>query len=291
MTRGFLVVDKPGGITSNRVVGEVKRATGIKKVGHAGTLDPMATGTLVIAVGKVTRLIRFIQDLAKEYLATAQFGVATDSLDADGAILSREPMDIVPSEVERIIPRFTGTIYQVPPMVSALKKDGRRLHDLAREGQIVERAARPVEIHDLEILSVGPGPYPLVTFRVVCGKGTYVRSLADDMAAALGGSAHLTALHRVRIGSLAAADGVTIDGLDEWRAFLLSPSDALRDLPIVGVGSETAAGVSHGMRFVGGELVARRKPGPFRVTDESGQLIAVYRVDGDQARPEVVLPR
>ena len=199
-------------------------------------------------------------------------------------------MDIVPSEVERIVPRFTGTIYQVPPMFSALKKDGRRLHDLAREGQNVERDARPVDIHDLEILSVGPGPYPLVTFRVVCGKGTYVRSLADDMAAALGGSAHLTALHRVRIGSLAAADGLTVDGLAEWKPFLLSPTDALRDLPSVTVGTETAVGVSHGMRFVGGELMTRKTPGPFRVIDESGQLIAVYRVDGDQARPEVVLP-
>lgn len=291
MTAGFLIVDKPSGITSNRVVGEVKRVTGIKKVGHAGTLDPLATGVLVVAVGNVTRLIRFIQAMPKEYVATAQFGVATDTLDSDGAVLAREPMDVVPSELERLVPRFTGTIHQVPPMVSALKKDGRRLHDLAREGQVVERDARPVHVYELEMLDVGPGPYPVVEFRVVCGKGTYVRSLADDMAASLGGAAHLTALRRTRIGSLAAVDGVSLDGLDEWKEHLLSPIEALRDLPSQEVDSETAAGVRHGMRFVGGELMTRDDPEPFCVIDGSGDLIAVYRVDGSQARAEVVLPQ
>ncbi|HEU4895162.1 MAG TPA: tRNA pseudouridine(55) synthase TruB, partial [Acidimicrobiia bacterium] len=211
MTRGFLVVDKPRGITSNQVVGAVKAATGIKKVGHAGTLDPMATGVVVVAVGKVTRLIKFIQDQPKEYLATAEFGVATDTLDADGAVLTREPMEITTEDVEALVPRFTGTISQIPPMVSALKMDGRRLYELAREGEVVERDARSVLVHELEILSVGVPPYPEVEFRVVCGKGTYVRSLADDMAGALGGSAHLTSLRRTRIGSLRASQGVTIE--------------------------------------------------------------------------------
>ena len=172
MIRGFLVVDKPGGITSNQVVGEVKKATGVKKVGHAGTLDPMATGVLVLAVGKVTRLIKYLQELPKEYVATAQFGVATDTLDAEGAVLSREPMEIAAEEVEALVPRFTGTISQVPPMVSALKKDGRRLYELARAGEVVERDARQVRVHELEIIAVGAPPYPEVEFRVVCGKGS-----------------------------------------------------------------------------------------------------------------------
>lgn len=291
MTSGFLVIDKTGGITSNHVVGQVKRATGIKKVGHAGTLDPLATGALVLAVGNVTRLIRFIQDLPKEYVATALFGVATDTLDSEGAVLSREPMDFEPTDLETVVPRFTGRIHQVPPMVSALKKDGRRLYELAREGQVIERDARPVEVYELELLSVGAGPYPEVEFRALCGKGTYIRSLADDMAAVLGGSAHLTALRRTRIGSLKAALGATVDDLANWEDYLLTPADALADLPAVTVGPETVAGVSHGMQFVGGEMTDAPVGTPCRVLDEDGDLIAVYENDGHKARPQVVLPR
>jgi tRNA pseudouridine55 synthase len=290
MTKGFLVIDKPTGMTSNTVVREVRRATGIKKVGHAGTLDPMATGVVVVAVGPVTRLIRFIQEQPKEYFATAKFGVATDTLDADGAVLSSEPMEFSEVELSAVAQRFVGTIHQVPPMVSALKHKGRRLYELARAGEVVERDARPVEIQELEILLVGAGPYPEVEFRVVCGKGTYVRSLADDLAAALGGAAHLTALRRTRTGSLdIETHGLTIDHLEDWETHFLHPSEALGDLPAITVGAETARGVCHGMRFVGGEMVEAPENVAVRVLDESGDLIAVYRREGDQARPEVVL--
>ncbi len=290
MKSGFLLIDKPDGITSNRVVSAVKRATGIKKVGHAGTLDPMATGAIVVGLGKVTRLIRYIQQQPKEYVATAEFGVATDTLDADGAILSREPMEFSPADLEAIVPRFTGEIMQVPPMVSAIKKDGKRLYELARQGEVIDRDARPVHVHELEILSVGPGPYPEVEFRVVCGKGTYVRSLADDMAAVLGGSAHLSALRRLRIGSLHVDAALGLEDLENWKSHLISPSDALRDLPSVTVGDETARGVCHGMRFVGGDITVAPAAEPFRVVDESGSLLAVYSKVGREARPEVVLP-
>ena len=290
MTAGFLVVDKPSGITSNALVGKVRRASGIKKVGHAGTLDPMATGVVVVAVGPVTRLIRFIQDLPKEYHAVAQFGVATDTLDADGAILSREPMSFAPESLADVAERFIGVIHQVPPMVSALKYEGRRLYELAREGTVVEREARPVEVHELEIVSAGAGPYPEVEFRVVCGKGTYIRSLADDMAAALGGAAHLVALRRLRIGSLTAnKQGVKVEDLGAWRDHLLGPAEALGDLPSVVVGPETAEGVSHGMRFVGTEMNQAPENTPVRVLNQDGDLIAVYRRLGSQALPEVVM--
>ena len=290
MTKGFLVIDKPTGITSNAVVMQVRRATGLKKVGHAGTLDPLATGVVVVAVGPVTRLIRFIQEQPKEYLATAQFGVSTDTLDSEGAVLSRDPMEFTRSELATVAERFVGTIHQVPPMVSALKHQGRRLYELAREGELVEREARPVDIFELEIGEVGTGPYPDVEFRVVCGKGTYVRSLADDLAGALGGSAHLTALRRTRTGSLhVETHGVTLDELEDWESHFLQPSDALGDLPSITVNAETARGVCHGMRFVGGEMVEAPENAAVRVLDESGELIAVYRREGDQARPEVVL--
>jgi tRNA pseudouridine55 synthase len=290
VTRGFLVVDKPGGMTSNQVVGLVRKEAGVKKVGHAGTLDPMATGVLVMAIGKVTRLIKFIQEYEKEYVATALFGVATDTLDADGAVLNREPMDFDESELEELVPRFIGTISQVPPMVSALKHEGRRLYELAREGEVVEREARQVEIHELEILSMGPPPYPLVEFRVVCGKGTYVRSLADDMAAVLGGQAHLTSLRRTRIGPFGISDSITIDDLANWRSYLMTPAAALSTMAAVTVDDETAQGVRNGMRFVGGEVVSGPSDVPYRVLSSDGELLAVYTRSGDRAQPDVVLP-
>lgn len=290
MTAGFLVIDKPGGITSTNVVSRVKRATGIKKVGHAGTLDPMATGMVVVAVGPVTRLIRYIQDQKKEYFATAEFGVATDTLDADGAVVTREPMDFTPADLDEVKGRFIGTIHQVPPMVSALKHDGRRLHELAREGVVIEREARLVTIHELEILSVGTGPYPEVSFRVVCSKGTYVRSLADDMASALGGPAHLTALRRTRTGSLSLElHGVGVDDLDFWHDHLLSPSEALQDLPSVVVDPETEGAIRNGVRFVSGEMLDIPEDVAVRVEDSDGCLIAIYRRNGEIVRSEVVI--
>lgn len=290
MTKGFLVVDKPEGVTSNQVVGMVRKAVGAKKVGHAGTLDPMATGVLVMALGKVTRLIKYVQDQEKEYVATALFGVATDTLDADGAVLTREPMDFDEAEIESLVPRFTGTISQVPPMVSALKHEGRRLYELAREGELVEREARQVEVHELEILSVGTSPYPEVEFRVVCGKGTYVRSLADDMAGVLGGSAHLTALRRTRIGPFRIKDSLTVDDLPNWESYLITPSHALSHLPSVVVDDTTVQGVRNGMRFVGGPIVSGPVDMPYRVLSGDGDLIAVYTRTGERAEPDVVLP-
>jgi tRNA pseudouridine55 synthase len=290
VTVGFLVVDKPGGITSNDVVSRVKKATGIKKVGHAGTLDPMATGVVVVAIGPVTRLIRYIQDQPKEYLATAEFGVATDTLDADGSVVTREPMEFSMDDLEGVRDRFVGRINQVPPMVSALKHEGRRLYELAREGVVIEREAREVRVDELELIEVGPGPYPHVDFRVVCGKGTYIRSLANDLAGALGGSAHLTSLRRTRIGSLSAeTHGIDANELDGWESKLLTPSDALVDLSAVIIDAETAAAVGHGVRFVHGPMTEIPQSSPVRILNPDGRLIAVYSRSDDTSRAEVVL--
>ncbi len=199
---GFLLVDKPGSWTSHDVVASVRATIARRKVGHAGTLDPMATGLLVLGVGRATRLLRFIQDAPKTYVATVRFGVATDSLDADGAVLTREPMPIDPPDLEGVLERFVGDIVQVPPMLSARKVEGRRLYVLAREGKTVEREARSVSIHELRLLDLAPSDYPEATLLVRCSKGTYVRTLADDFARALGGRAHLSGLRRTEIGSL-----------------------------------------------------------------------------------------
>lgn len=291
MADGFLVVDKPAGVTSHDVVATVRRATGIRKAGHAGTLDPMATGVVVVALGRATRLIRFVQDQAKEYVATAQLGVATDSLDADGAVVWREPFEVDEDEVRAVLPRFTGRILQVPPMVSALKVGGRRLYELARRGEQVEREARPVEVHTLQLEDLTPGPYPEMRLRVVCGKGTYVRSLADDIAQALGTRAHLTALRRLRVGSLGVDEAVPMGQLAEcWKERLLTPFEGLRDLPRLEVDADTARAVRNGMPFATGLAPDGGAEGkPFRVADGEGRLLAVYRAAGASAVPEVVL--
>jgi len=291
---GFLLVDKPGGITSHDVVARVRRFIGQKKVGHAGTLDPMATGLLVLGLGRATRLIRFVQAGEKAYVARALFGVATDSLDADGAILHREPMPVSRDDVEEAAKRFVGDILQVPPMVSALKVGGRRLYEMARQGEEIEREARPVTIHEIRILDFAPGDYPEVSFLVRCGTGTYVRTLADDIAAALGGRAHLIALRRTAIGALDVSDASSLEGLESAAADgsildrVMTPSIGLAGLPAVPVADEVARGVIHGSAFPA-RVFGAMPDGPIRVLGTDGVLLAVYRVEGEIARPEVVL--
>lgn len=287
MKTGFLPIDKPGGITSHDVVARVRRATGVKKVGHAGTLDPMATGMLVVAVGSATRLIRYIQDGDKEYVADIRFGVATDTLDADGEVTESSPMTLTAEMLESALEGFRGETMQAPPMVSAVKQQGRRLYDLAREGIEVERSLRPITVHELSLLAFEAGEYPTSTIRVVCGKGTYVRVLADDIARALGGRAHLTSLRRTRVGSFLVAESLGIEELDRWEEVLVEPAEALSGLPKVRVDEEEAAAICHGRTLseppeisVGSELV---------VCDLHGKLLAVHRRDERGIRPEVVM--
>ena len=300
MTTGFLLIDKPTGSTAHDVVDRIRRSVGAK-VGHAGTLDPMATGLLVLGLGGATRLLRFVQIADKEYAATALFGVATDSLDADGAILSREPLPVTSAEVEAAMERFRGNIMQIPPMVSALRVGGRRLYELAREGKIVEREARSVTIRQLELVDLAPSNYPEVTFRTVCTTGTYIRTLADDLAQALGGHAHLTALRRMRIGSLDISQAVTVEEAvriieaSELDHILVSPSDALSDIPKITVDDTMAAAVRHGRDLpdllVPDSIAEGSDEGasPVRITDREGKLIAIYRHDRSTLRPQVVL--
>ncbi len=293
---GFLLVDKPSGWTSHDVVAKVRNLLRMKKVGHAGTLDPMATGLVVVGLGRATRLLRFVQGAPKEYIARAVFGVATDSLDADGAILERTEMNVSQAEVETAMQRFVGTIAQVPPMVSARKVGGRKLYELAREGIEIEREARDVNIYTLELIDFAPSNYPEVTFRTVCSTGTYVRTLGDDIARALGGRAHLAALRRVRNGSLHVNDAVTIDDIqtavkdESALELVLTARDGLPDLAEAIVGNDLAAGISNGLSFpasaLGGDAP---EEGPVRMVGSDGRLIAVYRIEAGKALPEVVI--
>src|SRR5690242_15721508 len=194
MQSGLVVVDKPAGWTSHDVVGKLRKIYGQRRVGHAGTLDPDATGVLLVGLGRVTRLLRYLQEAGKGYDARVVFGVATDTLDASGAVLEQHEMTITRPQLETATRAFVGDIEQVPPMVSAIKVGGRKLYEMARKGEEVERAARPVRIDTLVVEEFEPGPYPEAVIRVDCSSGTYVRSLAADLGTTLGGCAHLSQL-------------------------------------------------------------------------------------------------
>jgi tRNA pseudouridine55 synthase len=291
MKHGLVVVDKPAGWTSHDVVAKLRGVYGQRRVGHAGTLDPDATGVLLVGLGRVTRCLRFLQDEGKTYRATIAFGVATDTLDAAGAVLERAPMPVTRDDVERAMQRFVGPIEQVPPMVSAVKVGGRRLHQLARRGETVERAARTVHVDRFELESFEAGPYPLASVAVDCSSGTYVRVLAADLGAALDGCAHLAALRRLRVGAFTLDDAHPLERIEaQPDGLVLPPAEAMRGLQRLCVDGETARAVSHGATFSAVALLgADDAPGPFAIVDDHGELVAVYERRGAGVKPAVVL--
>lgn len=280
VVHGLAVVDKPAGVTSHDVVAELRRHFGERRVGHAGTLDPDATGVLLVGVGQATRLLRFLTALGKTYTAEVVLGTDTNTLDASGEVTATFDMSAVtPAAVERVVgEHLTGQIMQIPPMVSALKVNGRRLHELAREGIEVERQPRPVTIHRFD---VAPTDDPLVyRIEVACSSGTYVRTLAADLGHLLGGGAHLRALRRTACGSFGEAMAQPPD-----EATLLTPIEAMRDYQRVVVADDLAALIAHGRG-----LPAWEGDGPWAVCAGDGSLLAMYeRVDAERAKPAVVL--
>jgi len=289
-TDGLVVVDKPAGLTSHDVVARLRRVYGLRRVGHAGTLDPDATGVLLVGLGRATRLLRFLTETGKVYRGVVAFGVATDTLDAAGNETARQAMPEVTQEaLEAVLPRFLGTIAQVPPMVSAIKVEGRRLHERARAGEVVERAPRTVRIDRIEIETFTPGEFPRAQLLVECGSGTYIRSLAADLGEALGGCAHLASLRRLRVGPFPVEEAWTLEEIAESPAKVVLPLvEAVRHLPRVDVDGETARGVAHGAVFpvtaLGGD-----EAGPFAVVGPDGRLLALYQKGRAAARPLVVL--
>ena len=286
---GLLLVDKDRGPTSHDVVAIVRRELGEKRVGHAGTLDPMATGLLVLGVGPATRLLRFAQAGVKRYRGTLRLGVATDSLDADGAPVATAPVPAVsPDRLTWAAAAFHGTLYQVPPMVSALKVGGERLHNLARRGVEVERPAREVTIREL---SVAPGDdADTLRFDVTCTPGTYVRVLMSDYAEALGTLGHLTSLRRVASGSFDVEDAVTLDELARRVAnheeVLRPAGDFVRGLAAVTLDAGDEQRVRRGQRVTLDDAIPGEEVAAF---DEAGALVAVLRRRGGVGQPEVVM--
>ena len=268
-------------MTSHDVVALVRKELGERRVGHSGTLDPDATGVLLVGVGNVTRLLRFLGDLPKTYTGEVVLGVETSTLDAAGDVTARHEMRVTLDDARAAAAGLTGDIMQVPPMVSALKVDGRRLHELAREGVELDRSPRPVTVHRFTIEPTDD--LSVLAIEVSCSSGTYVRSLAADLGHALGGGAHLRKLRRTAIGPFLAEDACALGSVA-----LRPPVDALPHLALVEVDASEAELVGHGRA-----LPADRFPGsgPWRVVGPAGDLLAVYEPGhAGQAKPAVVLP-
>jgi tRNA pseudouridine55 synthase len=305
---GLVIVDKPAGWTSHDVVAKSRGLLGTRKVGHAGTLDPDATGVLLLGVGRATKLLRYLSPLGKSYIGTFALGVATSTQDSSGEVLATfDQAQVVLADVRAAAKGFMGDIEQVPPMVSALKVGGRRLHELAREGKEVERAARPVTVSSLEITEPDPGLGPRIGgeptqewidaagrgagssfgLAVTCSSGTYVRTLAHDLGAALGGGAHLSALRRTAVGPFGIDEAVPLEQVapETVRPMI----DVVRHLPRVEVDEALAAAIAVGKVLDRVELGVSGD-GPWAVTGPDGGLLAVYEPFREAtAKPAVVL--
>lgn len=291
---GFVVVDKPAGMTSHDVVGRCRRIFGQRRVGHAGTLDPDATGVLLVGLGAATRLLQWLTGLTKQYQGEVVLGVATTTMDASGEVTGRWDMDHVTlADARRAAGRLTGRIEQVPPMVSAVKIAGRRLHELARAGLEVDRPARQVSVTRFDLgppADPDPGPLgggPVWAVSVACSSGTYIRVLAADLGAALGGGAYLRALRRTAVGPWTLADATPLDEVGPDA--VLPPVDGLPDMARVTVDGQILTWVGHG-RVLGQAELGAEGGGPWAVLDPAGRLLAVYMTHQDgRVKPAVVL--
>jgi len=247
---GWFILDKPQGMTSTHAVSRLKRIFNAKKAGHAGTLDPLATGILPVAFGEATKTVPFVQDGQKAYLFTANWGEETDSDDADGAVVRVSPQRPSRETVEALLPRFTGEIMQTPPAYSAIKVNGERAYDLARDGENVQLAARPVSIHALRLVAADS---ETATIEAECGKGTYVRALARDLGRMLGCLGHVTALRRTRVGPFTIDDAVPFEELDACANpfdALLPVETGLSELPCVVVDRDGASRLRRGQSLI-----------------------------------------
>jgi len=279
---GIAIVDKPAGFTSHDVVAKARKVFGTRKIGHSGTLDPDATGVLILGVGRATRLLRFLTLLPKSYIGEIVFGKETSTLDSSGEVLAVHDMtNLKASEVRKASQMFLGEIEQTPPMVSAVKVGGKRLYEIAREGLEVDRPSRIVSVQRFE---ANPTDDPLVYEVLVdCSSGTYVRSLAADLGFSLGGGAHLRNLRRTAVGSFKESEAKPIE-----EAVLHDPISAMRDFETVAVSEEVEREVSFG-RILDRSHLGVEHDGPWAVSNPEGRLIAVYENYGEKVKPSVVL--
>ncbi|MCS7061373.1 MAG: tRNA pseudouridine(55) synthase TruB [Anaerolineae bacterium] len=299
---GLLLIDKPRGMTSHDVVARVRRWTGVRQVGHAGTLDPLATGLLVLCVGYAVRLSEYLTGKEKAYIGRIKLGERTSTDDAEGELIARRDVQVTQEDLARIAPAFTGEIWQTPPQYSAVQVQGRRAYKLARRGEHVDLAPRRVVIHELTLTPIphavdSPFVYE-VEMRVTCSAGAYIRALARDIGEALGCGAHLTLLRRTRSGSFTLAEAVTLDQLEQaahsgtWSTYLLPADRAVEDMPRCDLDNDTARRLQMG-RFVPfpSNWVAAAEGGLCRVYDAGGCFVALAVYDAHHAllKPAKVL--
>lgn len=260
---GILNLDKPIGLTSHDVVARVRRACGLRRVGHSGTLDPLATGVLVVCLGRATRLVEYLVGLPKTYVTTVRLGQTTTTYDAEGEVVAERPVAVDSAEFTTALTHLRGTITQRPPQYSAIKRGGRPLYELARRGVEVEVPLRTVTIYELTLLGFDGRDAQL---RVRCSSGTYIRSLAHDLGEALGCGGHVLALRRTAVGDFTSDDALPLADLtaDTARANLLPPDSAVRHLPVLGVDSAESAALLQGQRI------------PFHPTHPTADLARLY---------------
>jgi tRNA pseudouridine55 synthase len=275
---GLVLVDKPTGVTSHDVVDAIRRALGTRKVGHAGTLDPIATGLLVLGVGRATRLLRYLGDLDKTYEGSALLGAETETLDVEGAVVRTRPVMVDRPQVDRAAAALIGDSMQRPPAYSAVKVGGRKLYEAARQGEVLEAEPRRIRVRTFDVTAFHS---PAFDFRTVVSSGTYVRVLVADLGSALGCGAHLTRLVRTAIGPFSLSDAVPPERVVEP----MPVERAVVHLPSLELGAEEARVAANGSILAPAGI-----EGPYGVFSSAGRLIGVYRDDGGKARPEMILP-
>ena len=288
MPDGIIIVDKPQDWTSMDVCAKLRRVMGERRVGHAGTLDPLATGVLPVFVGRATRAVEFAERGEKEYIATLRLGVVTDTQDVTGTVLEEHPAQVSRAELEAVLPRFTGEIQQIPPMYSALKQNGKKLYELARQGKTVERKPRNITISGLEVLEQQSGREFLL--RVRCSKGTYIRTLLEDIAAAMGQKGTMSALRRTTAGVYTEADAHTLEeiqtakdaGPEALQALMLPVESVFESLPLLVVEPRVEQHLYNG-------CPTSRYPaadGRYRVRSAEGQFLGLAKITGGVLKVE-----
>lgn len=278
---GYLIIDKPAGMTSHDVVGRVRRSLGERRVGHAGTLDPAAVGVLPIAVGLATRTVEYLSEASKAYVADITFGVTTDSADIDGTVMDiQDSSSLTAEKVQELVSTFSGPQLQIPPMHSAIKVDGQRMYELARRGEHVDLPPRPITIHEISLIDWDP---PVASVYVHCSKGTYIRSLARDIGERAGTGAYMSNLVRVQTGPFSLDDAIRLDELDDllqtvpWEQIAVHPDASLADWPALILGPADAASWRNGTGV--------RQPGvsgSARVYDAAGDWLGVGKTDDER---------
>lgn len=280
---GVILIDKPLGITSHDVIARLRRRFQTRRIGHAGTLDPLATGLLVVAIGPATRFLQYLPLEPKEYLGTIRFGIETTTQDAEGDIVAERPVpsDLL-SKAHELLPEFTGSLQQIPPIYSAVKKEGKPLYAYARRGETVEREPRTVFIREAQLIEqVGTE----LEVRIVCSGGTYMRTWAHDLGQRLGCGAHLSALRRTRVGKFELEEAVMLEEVTE--ADIRPLSEALPPVPLVILNSHQVEAIRQGQAIGWLHPPAGQVCG---LIDPDGDVIGVARVDGQQLHPECVIP-